>query len=608
MLYKTWTLNYFGITLLYDGYPPPNGWVHGLSLKFVVNPDRCVGCLACARICPTGAFAVPAEHGVVTILDDACIRCGQCLPVCPTEAIDAVGMLDQALGLVGRRDTVLVLGTEAPAYFYPATAEQVVNACYAAGFPLVSRGVIGDELVAREYLRLWGEESWGTMIRSSDPVVVAAIGLEYPELIPYLAPIATPPVAEARYLRRLAASELRVIYAGPWPVSTVDGLDATLTFEDLEQLFRLRGVDLGAQPTVFSRVPMERRRHLSVAGGFPAAWLNPGAPGVPRIHRIRGLGGLKALSRAVVKDRLDLGFVDLLSCEGGLDHPILGPRELLLWRRTLVQTSEPPRSREPVLDPSVKASMGATFRFRTRAPEPDHDAVRGVLEQIGTGPNGRPWDCGACGFSTCAQFAQAVTLGRSSLRLCPPYLTRWAEESQRAAATDLLTGLATFRVLRDRLSQEQERSKRSGERFAVLFLDLDRLKDLNDAHGHEAGNEVLKAVAAEVRSAIRATDLAARYGGDEFVVILTRTDLPGATRVAEALRAGVERVGQRLGYGDPAVTVSIGIAEYDPAQPPAGDLLVDADRALYRAKAAGRNQVFEHILMRSTEDSGGSTR
>jgi diguanylate cyclase (GGDEF)-like protein len=304
---------------------------------------------------------------------------------------------------------------------------------------------------------------------------------------------------------------------------------------------------------------------------------------------------------------LDLGFVDLLSCEGGLDHPALGPRELLLWRRTLVQTSEPPRSREPVVDPAVRMSVGATFRFRTQVPRPDHDVVRGVLEQIGTGPHGKPWDCGACGYSTCAGFAQAVAMGRSSLRLCPPYLTRWAQESQLAAATDHLTGLASLRVMRDRISQEQERSKRSGERFAVLFIDLDEFKALNDRYGHEAGNEVLKAVAGEIRSAIRATDLAARYGGDEFVVILTRTDLPGATRVAEALRAGVERVGQRLGYGHGSVTVSIGIAEYDPAQPTV-EVLEAADRALYRAKAAGRNKVIEGSPTRASEDPEGSTR
>ena len=309
------------------------------------------------------------------------------------------------------------------------------------------------------------------------------------------------------------------------------------------------------------------------------------------LHKIRGLEGLRALSRAVTVDRLELGFVDLLSTEGLLGHPVSGPREELFWRRSVVAISEPPRSPEPIVDQRIAPAIGAAFPIGAPLPEPDPRVVDGVLAQIGTSPAGQPWDCGACGFATCREFAMAVARERSSLRLCPPYLKKSAEESQRLAATDTLTGLATPRVLRDRLNQEVERSKRSGERFAVLFLDLDRLKEINDEFGHEAGNRVLQSVADELRSAVRATDLAARYGGDEFVVILTRTDQPGATRVAEALRSGVERVGRHLGHEPGLVTVSIGIAEYDPASPGTGDLLDEADRAMYRAKAAGRNMV-----------------
>jgi diguanylate cyclase (GGDEF)-like protein len=145
-------------------------------------------------------------------------------------------------------------------------------------------------------------------------------------------------------------------------------------------------------------------------------------------------------------------------------------------------------------------------------------------------------------------------------------------------------------VLRERLAFEIERSKRSAEGFAVLFLDLDRFKQVNDQFGHEAGNDILKAVAEEIKNAVRASDVASRYGGDEFVVILTRTDLDGAARVAEALRAGIEGIGRRLGYPAGLITVSIGVSEFD-LNEPEGDLLVSADRALYRAKAAGRNAV-----------------
>jgi diguanylate cyclase (GGDEF)-like protein len=292
----------------------------------------------------------------------------------------------------------------------------------------------------------------------------------------------------------------------------------------------------------------------------------------------------------VTVDRLELGFVDILSTEGSLDHPLAGPREELFWRRELLASTEPPRSRYPVVDQGLVASVGATFEIKPRAIRPDPEAVAAILDQIGKGPNGRPWDCRACGFNTCQRFAEAAALGRASMRQCAPYQERRADEAQRAAAVDSLTGLSTYRVLRDRLAFEIERSKRSNEGFAVLFMDLDRFKQVNDQYGHEAGNEILRAVAQEIHNAVRASDVAARYGGDEFVVILTRTDLQGGMRVAEALRAGIEGIGRRLGYPAGLITVSIGLSEFD-THLPEGDLLVAADRALYRAKAAGRNAV-----------------
>ncbi len=570
-------------------------------MNFVINGDTCVACLACVRVCPTNAIAVAPDASSVRVIDESCIRCGLCVPECPHGAVEVSGAQGRAVAIAAEGTGILILGTECAAHFYPVLPEQLVNACYAAGFRMVSRGVIGDELVAAEYLKLWERDAFpgGTLIRSTDPVVVDAIRARYPELIPHLARVAVPAVAEARYLRSIHGSEVRIVYAGvvPPPEGSAPEIDASITFADLGELFGARGVNAASQPVVFSRIPQERRRHLSAAGGMPLVLLQELTEANGMYRKLRGLSGLRALSRAVTVDKLPLGFVDILSADGSLDHPLSGPKDKLYWRRTVVQNSEPPRSKMPVVEPGVVASVGAVFDLKARRPAPDGAAVQQVLKTIGLGPNGKPWDCRACGYETCRDFAEAAALGRASLRQCAPHQERRAEESQREAATDLLTGLATFRVLRDRLTQEVERSKRSGERFTVLFLDLDRLKQINDEHGHEAGNEVLRAVSAELKAAVRASDLAARYGGDEFVVILTRTRQDGAERVAEKIREGVENVGRRLGYLLGAVTVSIGIAEYDPHHPTGGDLLVQADRALYRAKSMGRNTVVGSLLV-----------
>ena len=165
-------------------------------------------------------------------------------------------------------------------------------------------------------------------------------------------------------------------------------------------------------------------------------------------------------------DRLDLGFVDILSTEGSLDHPLSGPREELFWRRELLASTEPPRSRFPVVDTAVVASVGATFAIKERAVRPDPEAVAAILAQIGLGPTGRPWDCRACGFETCQRFAEAAAVGRASLRQCLPYQERRAEEAQRAGGGGLadraldLPRAARPAGVRDRAQQAKQRELR----------------------------------------------------------------------------------------------------------------------------------------------------
>ena len=166
-------------------------------------------------------------------------------------------------------------------------------------------------------------------------------------------------------------------------------------------------------------------------------------------------------------------------------------------------------------------------------------------------------------------------------------------ELARMAAHDPLTGLLNRRQFALQFDQEIERHRREERRCSLLLLDLDHFKAVNDAHGHPVGDALLRATAELVAGRLRASDILARWGGEEFLVLLPGTGREGAAAVAEELRATVRAAALDVGLPEPVgVTVSVGVAEValDHAEP-----LVDAyrraDAALYGAKGSGRDRV-----------------
>ncbi len=160
------------------------------------------------------------------------------------------------------------------------------------------------------------------------------------------------------------------------------------------------------------------------------------------------------------------------------------------------------------------------------------------------------------------------------------------------AAHDALTGLANRRSLIAALNRDVARAVRMHEPYALMMVDIDHFKAVNDGHGHQAGDKVLCHVAQVLRSRLRAQDMVGRYGGEEFLVLLPDTPLPGALELAESLRQAVEQSSCAHGGHEIAVTVSVGVCAGRLEPSDGWDTLIHlADRALYAAKAAGRNRI-----------------
>jgi diguanylate cyclase (GGDEF)-like protein len=180
----------------------------------------------------------------------------------------------------------------------------------------------------------------------------------------------------------------------------------------------------------------------------------------------------------------------------------------------------------------------------------------------------------------------------------------------RMSTVDALTGLYNRTFFFSALEREIARGDRSGRAFCLVMLDLDDLKSVNDRFGHIAGDQVLRTIADTMRGGVRKIDVAARYGGDEFVALLPETDPTGGWVLAEKIRLTVAEQG--MPGIDPTPTVSVGVVSYPADGRSADALLVSADRAMYASKRGGKNRVArataEPMVVPIESHEGGRTR
>jgi len=165
------------------------------------------------------------------------------------------------------------------------------------------------------------------------------------------------------------------------------------------------------------------------------------------------------------------------------------------------------------------------------------------------------------------------------------------DEIEALASTDFLTGLANRRHFHDVARPLFEHARRTGDALSVILLDLDLFKEINDAHGHSAGDQVLIQVAAQLSASCTNACVLARFGGEEFILVLPNVSLKNAQSIAETLREDVEELEITFLDDTLPVTASFGVATLEAHDPTIDRLISRADKALYQAKALGRNRI-----------------
>jgi len=220
----------------------------------------------------------------------------------------------------------------------------------------------------------------------------------------------------------------------------------------------------------------------------------------------------------------------------------------------------------------------------------DRDSKIAVLEQGASDYVTKPFDA--------AELVARVKI-HLKIKVLQDELKKTTEHFKELSNTDPLTNLYNRRFFSDVFENEMQRAKRLRAPLSLIILDVDKFKEINDLYGHQHGDKVLVAVAEKLHGALRTYDVASRYGGDEFVLLLPATPVSGALEVAERLRCSVQSIVLEAPLENRSVTASLGVASF-PTELISGvdSLFYQADFALYQAKQNGRNRV------ETTNDTG----
>ncbi len=401
------------------------------QLVFTVR-DRCRVCYTCLRECPVKAIKI--INGQAEVIHERCIGCGNCIKVCSQDAKVFLKGIDQAFAMMNRTEqTIALLAPSFPAEFQEIEDYHVlVGMIRALGFDHVMEVAFGADLVAREYRKHLSEHPNDPGISSDCPAIVYFIEHYYPDLVQYLAPIASPMVVMARVAKSIYGPESKVVFFGPCIAkkAETDELEHILTFRELREMFKMKNIlPEMVNPENFDPPFAGRGAIFPMSGGL----LDTSELQLDLFQGDILLAEGRVNIRDAVKE-FDEGLVnskhlELLCCEGCYMGAGMTPEGKKFSRRHKISRYVNQKLKE--LDPAqhlrdlnqfAALDISASFRPKDRRIRtPENTEIDTILNSMGKFSARDMLNCGACGYDTCHEHAVAILQGLAENEMCLPF-------------------------------------------------------------------------------------------------------------------------------------------------------------------------------------------
>ena len=396
---------------------------------------NCKNCYKCIRSCQVKSIAFRNEQAEIT--EKECILCGHCFLACPQNAKYINSNIDKVKGFLKNGDRVYV--SVAPSFascYKDATFPKISAALKRLGFAEVEETSIGAAKVSRHFMRLMKEHKMKNIITTCCPTLVLLVEKYYPELVPYLAPVAAPMTAHGRAMKETYGRDVKTVFVGPCiskmheAQESGGAIDAVLLFDEMMQWLEEEGIDLESEDPEVREMKATVNRLYPIPGGIIKT-LDGEARGNYECVAVDGIDRCAEILDSLRTGELEGFFLEMNACAGsclggpGLkenDMPFLKIKDNTLRYARNRAAEAAPETEEKQLD--------LTMRYRDRAPhrrQPGEEEIEQVFIRMGKTSEDKILNCGGCGYATCRDKAIAVLQGKADIKMCLPFMREKAE-------------------------------------------------------------------------------------------------------------------------------------------------------------------------------------